>query len=69
MDRFDLEQAIMACWSTKEDIRLISENIMEKNLSEDEIANSLIGIEAIHDMRVQKVFDIFEELLRTRKLV
>lgn len=69
MDRFDLEEAIMACWSTKEDIKLISESVLEKKLSEDEVLNALIGLEAIHDMRTQKLFDIFEELIKNRQLI
>lgn len=58
---FGLEDAIMSCWSTKEDIELLCENVLEKDLSKDEIANVLMGIAGIHDMRCQKAFAIFEQ--------
>ena len=61
MDRFDLEQAIMACWTTKDDIKLFAEKSYD--LSEDELLNGLIGLEHIHNLRCEKVFDIFEELV------
>lgn len=63
-DRFDLEQAITSCFHTSDDIRLLSENIIDKSLDVDDISNALMGIEKLHDMRIEKVFDIFEELIR-----
>lgn len=63
MDRFDLEQAIMSCWNTADDIRLLSEAVIEQELSKDDINNTLTGIEQIHQLRCQKAFDIFEELV------
>lgn len=69
-DRFDLEQAILAMWSTKEDIDLITERFLDgPEMTEDEMANALIGLSAIHQMRSQKAFDIFEKLIAERKIV
>jgi len=68
MTRFDLEQAIMACWNTGEDINLVSSKALEGKMTEDELSNALIGIEQLHDMRCEKVFDIFEELIRIGEL-
>ena len=62
MDRFDLEQAIMACWSTTDDIKLIAEK--SSDMSEDELLNGLIGLERLHHLRCERAFDIFEELLK-----
>jgi hypothetical protein len=63
MTRFELESAIMSCWNTCEDIKLVSSKALEGNMTDDELANALIGIEQLHDMRCEKVFDIFEELI------
>lgn len=68
MDRFDLEQAIMNSWTTKDDVDILCENILDGKLSNDEIANALIGISQLHNMRCSKVFDIFEDLIENRKL-
>lgn len=69
-DRFDLEQAILAAWTTKEDIDLLYERFFDgPPMTEDEVANLLIGISAMHQLRCQKMFDIFERLIAARKIV
>ena len=69
MDKFDLEQAIMVAWTTSEDIKLLLEAVCERVQTTDEIANVLIGIQSLHDMRCQKLFDIYETLIRERKFM
>lgn len=64
MNRFDLENAIMACWNTVDDIRLLAES----ELPEEELLNGLVGLERLHDLRCKKVFDIFEKLIETRAI-
>lgn len=63
MDRFDLENDIMSCWNTKEDILLLAESFSEKNITEDEVQNALIGIASLHELRCQKLINTFEELI------
>jgi hypothetical protein len=63
MTRFELENAIMSCWNTCEDIKLVSSKVLEGGMTEDELSNALIGIEQLHDMRCEKVFEIFEDLI------
>lgn len=68
-DRFDLEQAILAMWSTKEDIDLVTSRFLDgAPMTEDEMANALIGLSALHDMRSQRAFDIFEKLIAVGKV-
>lgn len=64
MTTFDLEQEIMNAWHVVDDIKLLNENVIETDMSRDEIANALIGLESIYDMRFQKVFNIFEDLCK-----
>ena len=68
MTRFELEQAIMSCWNTGEDLKLLSNKVLEGDITDDDIANTLIGIERLHDMRCERVFEIFEELIRNGDL-
>lgn len=63
MDRFELEDAIMACWHTSNDLKLVTKQILEGADDKDNLANALIGIQELHNLRCQRVFDIFEALL------
>ena len=60
----DLEQEIMKAWHVVDDIDLLYENVMETNTSRDEIANALLGLESIYNMRFQKLFNTFEEVCK-----
>lgn len=64
MKIFDLEQEIMKAWHVVDDIQLLNENVMETNMSRDEIVNALVGLESIYNMRFIKLFDVFEEICK-----
>ena len=64
MKIFDLEQEIMKAWHVIDDIQLLNENVIETNVSRDEIANALVGLESIYNMRFIKLFDVFEDLCK-----
>ena len=67
MKIFDLEQEIMKAWHVIDDIQLLNENVMEKNMSTDDIANALLGLKSIYNMRFVKLFDTFEDLCAENK--
>jgi hypothetical protein len=64
MKIFDLEQEIMKAWHVVDDIDLLHENVIETDMSRDEIANALLGLESIYNMRFEKVFNMFEDLCK-----
>jgi len=64
-NRFDLEEALMACWSTADDINLIASNADELD---DDLLNALNSVKILHERRLQRVFDLFETLIADRKL-
>ena len=66
---FDLESEIMSVWNTKDDLELITSRMMDDPdpMSEDDIANVLIGLTELHDIRCKKLFDVFEAMLRERR--
>lgn len=68
-DRFDLEQDIMKCWNITEDINLLYRNIMEKDMSTDDIANALLGIKALYEMKFEEMFENFETLIHEKKII
>ena len=61
-----LEDRIMSVWSTKEDIDTLLWAVMDKPLplSEDELANLIIGIAALHESRCQQLYDTYTNLLK-----
>ena len=68
MDRFDLEQNIMKCWNITDDINLVYKNVMESDMSTDQIANALLGMQTIYEMKFEKLFRQFEQLIHTKKI-
>jgi hypothetical protein len=62
-DRFDLEQHIMKCWNITEEIDLLNKNVLEKNMSTDDISNFLLGLKTIYNAKFEEMFDNFSELV------
>jgi hypothetical protein len=66
MNRFDLEEAMGEIAQTPNDIETIIYAIGDCPIkhTEDELLNMLIGIKQLHETRYQKMWDIFEELIK-----
>lgn len=64
MKIFDLEQEIMNAWYIIDDIDLLYENVIETDMSTDDIANILLGLKSVYSMRFQKLFNTFEEVCK-----
>ena len=75
LDRFDLEQQIMNCWSVVDDIDSVYKYVgdhedfigMDPNHS-DKIANLLLGIKCMYDVKFDNMFRTFETLIREKKI-
>ncbi len=70
MKLHELEDLIMAAWITKEDINSVLWVLMdrEKQPDEDELANLLLGILTLHDARMNKLFNAYDQVLKTNKV-
>jgi hypothetical protein len=66
-DRFDHEQQIMQCWALCEDLKVLSEGVLERNLSSDQIANVLLGMEQLYQLKFEKLFEQLEQSIRENK--
>jgi hypothetical protein len=62
-DRFDLEQNIMKCWNITDEIDLLNKNVLEKEISTDDISNFLLGLKTIYNAKFEELFDNFGELI------
>ena len=69
MNRFDLEQDIMKCWNVTDDIDLLYRQIMEKDISKDDIANVLLGMKTLYGMRFDELFNHFEGMINSKKII
>ena len=70
MNRFDLEEAMSALYNMGDDIDIILHAYMDARIrpTEDEMANMLIGAKALHNARYQKMWQIFEELIKNKTI-
>ena len=63
--QFDLEQGILNCWNICEDMKVIAENILEaKTVDRDKIANMLLGMAELYQLKFEKTFSDFEGTIR-----
>ena len=62
-DRFEFETQIMSCWGVTTDLNDLSEEVLEGDLTKDQITNVLIGIEQMYNSRFAKLFRQFEQLI------
>lgn len=66
-DRFDLEQQIFDCWMVTSDLDTLFEDIMENSdISKDTIANILLGMSQLYEIKFNKTFRTFEQLIKQR---
>lgn len=65
--RFDFEQQIMECWRVTDDMKILTEEILEGDYNKDQISNVLIGLEQLYNSRFNKLFRTYEELLKELK--
>jgi hypothetical protein len=57
---FDLEDAIYKVWQTSDDLEAFFKfhGDAEKPMTEDEVANTLLGLKQLHDMRCWHLMDM-----------
>jgi len=63
-DQFQMEQLIMNCWNVTEDIDMLFEEVVEGEPTIDNIANILLGLKELYDIRFQKLFRMFEASIK-----
>lgn len=70
MNRFDLEQSIMNCWSLIDDVEMVSEHIENLDLTKPEhidiLQNLLLGIHSIGQVRFLRLMNNFETMIEEK---
>ena len=62
-DRIEMETQIMSCWNVTSDLKDLTEGVLEHDMSQDQIANALMGMQELYEIRFDKLFRIFEQLV------
>jgi len=62
--RFDLEDNINDCWGITGEIAMLNERLLDgypgiPDLTPDQVANILIGLESLYDAKFQRLWDTF----------
>ena len=62
-NRFDFEQQLLECWGVTTDIKTVYEGVCDSNpaMTEDQITNALIGLEALYELKFEKLWHMFEQ--------
>ena len=64
-NRFDLEQEIMDCWGVVEDIDIVYHAHRDTS---DELANVLLGLKTLYQLKFDRLFSTFEDCVKQRLL-
>lgn len=67
-DRFDLEQEIMKAWAICDDLGILYEHVMDRDLDKDTISNALLGLQTMYQMKFETLFDTFEQMIKQKKI-
>jgi len=65
---FDLEQHIINCWNVTDDLEVLNEAVLERNLSQDEISNILMGMKGLYHLKFETLFETFEQALKEKRV-
>jgi len=61
-----LHDSIMSAWHTVDDIKSLIKSA--ENMSEDQMMNALLGLEIFADMRMQELFDTYENVMHNQRV-
>jgi hypothetical protein len=67
LSNFELEQQIMGCWQIVDDLRVVSEAVLERDLNADQVVNLLVGLEQLYQLKFDKCFRTFEQVLEEQR--
>ena len=67
----NLEQHIMECWGMVDDVNLLYKEVMDNDLhkDQDKLANALLGLCTIYEMKFEQAFNTYEKTLKAKKAV
>ena len=66
---YDLEQMIMDCWHVCDDLQAVLRQIGdgEREPTQDEMMNTLMGMQQLYQWKFEQLFFKYEEVLRDKQ--
>lgn len=64
-DRFEFEQSLLDCWKIVDDLKYL----VDSDLKYDEIKSILEGLQKLYNLKFDKTFNQFEDLIHERKIL
>lgn len=65
--QFELEQQIIGCWQIVDELKVVSEAVLERDLTADQVVNLLMGLEQLYQLKFERCFETFEQLLQEQR--
>ena len=60
-NRFDFEETLTKCWCIVDDLKELSEHIVEHDVvGTDAIHNHIFGLACVYDVKFHKLWDLYE---------
>lgn len=63
---YNLEEGIMDCWKIVDDINLLHDSLLDKDLTQDQISNILLGLSSLYELKFNKLFDKYKKDLKEK---
>lgn len=67
-NRFDLEQELLECWRVTNDVHDVYEYVMNERPDTDTVANLLLGIHALYELKFNKLWNTFENCVSSKDI-
>ena len=65
----DFEQDIYQCWHIIDDLKQLTEMVLDRDASTDDIANVLLGLQALYDDRFEQLLESLEYILKLENTI
>ena len=67
-NRFDLEQQILDLWKITDELQLVYERVMDRGMTTDEVANVLLGLVSLYNLKFDRCWETFENCVSKKEL-
>ncbi len=67
--RFDMEQQLLDCWGITDDLDLLMEGVLERDLTKDQVSNILLGMKELYELKFSKLWESFEDGIHSRHIL
>lgn len=61
-NQFDMEQQIMNCWNVCDDLTILNEGVLDREITRDQIANIVQGMKDLYHLKFETLWESFEAM-------